>query len=344
MNRRRKAVRYELTMTMSNVDRERPPTFPVEQRSDFRSHYENVAIDALRSMRRHWKLILSTVALAAVLAGLALPLMPRKYSASALVSPSLYSPEQNRLVALASVDATAIVNGEARLITSDAALQAVVRRLKPESPPEGERRSNWLRDLFFPETRVESEMDREIATLRSRVEVTKDPRSYLIAISYTASSPDEAARVVNAIAVEFIRNKWMQRKSSVVTAAEAELVRQLAVNGEKHPKVMQAVDALDAARADLKAFVGSTQDGQALVVPEDGAKLAVPNRTPTSPRGKVVFGLACLSGLLAGAGLALWRDRRGFGPLDQASARPSDLRSLFRRRRPDDSSSHQLQR
>ena len=78
------------------------------------------------------------VALAIVLACLALPLMPRKYLATAFVSPNLYSPEQGRLVALASVDATAIVNGEARLIVSDGALQAVVRRLDPKLLSEGE--------------------------------------------------------------------------------------------------------------------------------------------------------------------------------------------------------------
>jgi uncharacterized protein involved in exopolysaccharide biosynthesis len=324
-------------MTMPNVDRKRPPTFPAEQRADFRSHYESVAIDALRSMRRHWQLILSCVALAIVLACLALPLMPRKYLATAFVSPNLYSPEQGRLVALASVDATAVVNGEARLIVSDAALQAVVRRLNPKqlSEDEGEPRSDWLRNLFFPETRVESQMDRLVATLRSKVEVNKDSRSYLIAISFTASSPDEAVLVVNSVAIEYLRGKWIQRKSSAVSAAEAELARQLAVNGEKHPKVMQAVDALDAARADLKAFMGSTEEGQVLVGLDDGAKLAVPNRTPTGPRGKVVLGLACLAGLLAGAGLAFWRDRRAVEPLE--------LRSLLLRRRPD-GSSRQLQR
>jgi hypothetical protein len=151
-------------------------------------------------------------------------------------------------------------------------------------------------------------------------------------------------RVVNSVAVEYLRDKWMQRKSSAVSAAEAELARQLAVNGEKHPKVMQVVDALEAARADLKAFMGSTEDGQALAVLDDGAKFAVPNRTPTSPRGKVVFGLACLLGLLAGMGVALWRERRALEPLDWASARQFGLRSLSRRRRPDDGSSRQLHR
>jgi uncharacterized protein involved in exopolysaccharide biosynthesis len=321
-------------MSILKVDHERRPTFPAEQRSDFRSHYENVAIRALQSIQRHWQLIASLVVLAIVLACLVLPLIPRKYSATAFVSPNLYSQEQGKAMALASVDATSIVNGEARLILSDAALQAVVRRLRPGRPEqqlEEEQRLGWLRNLFFPETRMESQLDREIATLRNKVDVAKDTRSYLISISFTASSADEAVRVVNTIAVEYLRDKWIQRKYGAVNAAEAELGRQLAVNGDKHPKVLQAADALDAARADLKTFMGSTDDGQALVGPDEGVKFAVPNRTPTSPKGKVVLGVACMLGLLAGVGLAIWRDWRGLAPLE------------FQRRR-SDGSSRKLQR
>jgi len=270
-------------------------------------------------MLRHWRLIVSLVVLAVVMACLALPLMPRRYSATAFVSPNLYAQEQGKTVALVSVDATSIVNGEARLLLSDTALQAVVRRLRPdraEQQLEGEQRLGWLRNLFFPETRVESRLDREIATLRSKVDIAKDTRSYLISISFTASSADQAARVVNAVALEYFRDKWIQRKRSAVSAAEAELARQLAVNGDKHPKVLQAADALDLARVDLKAFVNSSDDGQALVGPDEAVKLAVPNRTPTSPRGTVVLGLACLLGLLAGACLAIWRGRRELEPSD----------------------------
>jgi hypothetical protein len=108
-----------LTMSMLNFDQERRPAFQLqqgpdqlEQRSDFRAHYENLAIRTLLSMQRHWFLIVSLVALAALAALIVIPLMPRKYSATALIVPSLYSQEQGKIAALASVDATSIVNGE----------------------------------------------------------------------------------------------------------------------------------------------------------------------------------------------------------------------------------------
>jgi uncharacterized protein involved in exopolysaccharide biosynthesis len=316
-------------MSMLNADPNRVPA--TEQQADLRPHYETVAIRTLRSIHLHWQLIVSFVVIAIVLACLALPLMPRKYSATAFVSPNLYSQEQGKLAPMASVDATSVVNGEARLILSDAALQAVVRSLGTERPEqqqlETEQRLAWLRTLFFPETRVESPIDREIATLRNKVEVAKDTRSYLISISFTASSADEAARIVNAVAVEYLRDKWIQRKRGAVNAAEGELARQLAVNGEKHPKVVQAADGLDAARADLKAFIASRDDGQVLVGPDEAVKLAVPNRTPTSPKGTVVLGMACMVGLMAGVSLAIWRGRHGLEPFDWT--RQLGLRQLF---------------
>jgi hypothetical protein len=53
----------------------------------------------------------------------------------------------------------------------------------------------------------------------------------------------------------------------------------------------------------------------------EGLKLAVPNHTPTSPKGMVVLGLFWLLGLLAGVGSAVWRDRCGLEPFDLAAAR-----------------------
>jgi capsular polysaccharide biosynthesis protein len=232
----------------------------------------------------------------------------------ALIYPSLYSQEQGKITALASVEAGSLVNSEARLIVSDAILQAVVKRLGLEQLPEASQSLGWFRALFFPETRSSSPFDRQVAMLQNKVEVMKDTRSYLISISFTASSADEAARVVNTIAVEYIRNKYMQRKQDSVTAAESELARQLTVYGDKHPKVLQAADDLDAARAALKSIMAPSKVGQDAVANDESVKLATPNRTPTSPKGFVILGLSFLLSLVASIGLVVWSDRRGLEP------------------------------
>ena len=131
-----------MSMLKVEFDPETRPNFPLEH-SDFRAHYQNVAAHTLLSIRRHWRFIASCVALALVLACIIIPLMPRKYSATALIYPNLYSQDQGKIVALASVDAASIVNGEARLIVSDVILQAVVRRLGLEPAARGDRRA-WV--------------------------------------------------------------------------------------------------------------------------------------------------------------------------------------------------------
>ena len=83
--------------------------------------------------------------------------------------------------------------------------------------------------MFFPETRNHSDFDRQVSMLRNKVEVMKDARSYLISISFSARSPDEAARIVNTIALEYLRDKTIRRRADVVMAAEGELARQMAI-------------------------------------------------------------------------------------------------------------------
>jgi hypothetical protein len=315
-------------MNMVNFDQERRLALQLEQgldqpepRADFRKYYENLAIQTLLSMRRHWFFIVSPVALAALAALIVIPLMPRKYSAVALVVPSLYSQEQGKIVPLASVEAAAIVNGEARLVVSDTILRSAARRLWLEPRPETGSGSGWLRTMFFPETQTESPVDRQLTTLRKKLDVVKDARSYLIAISTTAPSADEAAQIVNTVALEYLREKLVQRRRDAVVAAESELTRQRAIYGEKHPKVLQAVEALDASQNDLKSVMGPDERGRDTLRTDESIRLALPNRTPTSPKGTMILGLALILGLVAGIGLAIWRDRRGDKPIDLASGR-----------------------
>jgi uncharacterized protein involved in exopolysaccharide biosynthesis len=291
------------------------PNFQLEQ-SDLRSHYENVARATLSSIWQHKRLIASIVAAALILAALAIPIMPRKYSAEALVYPNLFVREQGttKVQALASVDAAALINSEARLIRSDAIVRAVVKRLELDRDTSTHSWVAWgldsLKGWLFPEMRNHSPFDRAVATLRNKVSVVNDSRSYLVSISYSASTADEAARVVNAFATEYLRDKAIQSRQDGVTAAEVELGRELAVYGEKHPKVMQAAEGLQAARNSLKAAMSPEDGGQDDVVTGDGVKLAVPNRTPTSPKGFMILGLAFLMSLVGGGSLAVWRDRR----------------------------------
>ena len=293
---------------MLKFDHERRAAFELE-RSDFRAHYENVAVRKLLaillSIRRLWLIVATAVTLALALAFLLLPLLPRKYSATALVYPKLFSSAQEKSVARGSIEATAIVAGEARLMLSDTILQAVVKRLAlapvdAKSSSWAAQGMEWLRFLFLPEAQNHSAFDRTVAMLRSKVTVVPEARSYLIAISFSAPSADEAARVVNTFAIEYLREKSTQSIKDVVTTAEAELARQLAINGEKHPKVLQAAGELSGARAALKAAEHAEGDGRDTIVADEGVTLGAMLQTarPRAPRaftiltGYSILGLA----------------------------------------------------
>jgi uncharacterized protein involved in exopolysaccharide biosynthesis len=208
-----------------------------------------------------------------------------------------------------------MVTGEARLIRSDAILREVAKRLGQDPNTPGSRwwptlPFDWFRAAWLPETRNHSPFDRMVAMLRSQVVVMNDTRSYLISISFTDSSAEEAAQVVNAVVTEYLRDKVKQRRLEKVISAETELRQQQALYGEKHPKTLQAVAELDAERASLEAAMNSQDVDQYEVANDQSVKLAVPNYTPTSPKGFVIFGLSLLSALLIGISLAIWRDRR----------------------------------
>jgi uncharacterized protein involved in exopolysaccharide biosynthesis len=262
-------------------------------------------------------MIVIFVAVGLMLAALAIPLMPRKYMAESLIYPNLFLREQGsgiRVQALASVDASSLISSEARLIHSDAIVRAVVRRLNLDRDLSTNSWTSsgidWIKAWLFPEMRNSSPLDRAASMLRNKVTVTNDTRSYLISISYTTSSAEEATRVVNSFAIEYLRDKALQHRLDAVKAAEAELGRQLAIYGDKHFKVQQAAEGLDGVRAALKASMSPQDGGQDEIVTDEGVKLAVPNRTPTSPKGFVILSLSFLVSLLAGCGLAVWRDRR----------------------------------
>jgi uncharacterized protein involved in exopolysaccharide biosynthesis len=301
---------------------DKPLKFNHEKRTEFlfeRSgyfYYEDFASRILPSIVRHGRLIASCVLLALVFATFITPLLPRKYSSEALIYLDMLSnSDQGKVVPLANVDGVAIVNGEVQLIRSDAILREVARTLEQDPNASGSRSPmmfpfDWFRAAWLPETRNYSPFDRVVAMLRRKIVVMNETRSYLISISYTASSAEEAAKVVNAVVTQYLREKVKQRRLIKVVAAETELRQQLAVYGEKHPKTLQAMAELDAGRASLEAAMKSQDGDQYEVANIQSVKLAVPNHTPTSPKGLAIFGLSILSALLAGIGLAVWHGFR----------------------------------
>jgi uncharacterized protein involved in exopolysaccharide biosynthesis len=310
------------------------------EHSNLRAHYEDVAANTLLSIVRHKLLIASLVIMALVLAGLLIPQLPRKYAAEALVHPDLFSREAGaKSTPLASIEGVSLVASEARLIRADAMVRTVVKRLGLDRDPEFAAPTSpvsqkvhaivkrlgldgdpefaaptspvsqavdrvWA--AILPETQMPSPLERATASVRKKLTVTNDTRSYLISISFTAASPETAAKVANALAVEYLRGKTMQRLADAATAAHREFAQRSAIYGEKHPSVVRAYAELEVARARLEAAANRPDLTESEIVASEGIALAVPNPTPSSPKGLVILGLAFVSALVSGLGLAVW--------------------------------------
>ena len=294
-------------------------TFARLERTDLRTHYENLAGNSLLSIARHRWLIAKLVIAVLVLAALLVSVLPRKYTAVTMVQPQLFSRGGTvNSTPMASIDGAALVASEAHLVQSSAIARAVVKQLGLERSQEfapstslfgGVTRA--IRAAIFPESDLSSQLERATRSVQAKLAVTRNSRSYLISIAFTAASPETAANVANAFALEYLNAKSIQRLSEAVLAATAELAQRSAVYGEKHPSFVRAAADLEAARRRLHAAADRPVGSD--VVAGEGVNLAEPSSAPSSPNGSVILGLAFIGALVFGMGLAVWLDRQNDG-------------------------------
>jgi uncharacterized protein involved in exopolysaccharide biosynthesis len=288
---------------------------------NLREHYEDVVGSTLRSVGRHVRLIAVLLAIALISASLLIWQLPRNYTAEALVQPDLFlHTEDAKRAPLASIEGASLVRSEAHLIGSPAIVRAVVQQTGLDGDPEFAapgwpilQKLDGLRAAILPETAVASPLERAIARVRSRLAVANDTRSYLISVSFTASSPEKAAKVANAFALEYLRVKAVQHLADAVSAAQRELLQRSTIYGERHPSVVQVKAELEAARMRMQAAVARPQAAARELVPTGAITLAEPSTTPSSPNGSVILGLALACAAVSGIGLAIWLDRRDTG-------------------------------
>ncbi len=299
--------------------------------TNLRSHYEEVAVDTLLSIARRKFLIAACVLGAIVLAAWLVSVLPRTYTAQALLYPDVSSLEEGSLESkkgpvIANINANYLVNSEAERIRSQAIAEGVVKSLGLDSNPDfisAPRRSDTLRKLrssFMPETLYGTQFARAVAFLQSQLSVRSDTHNYVIAVGYTATSPELAATIANAVVFQYLRSKNIDRATRKIRAAEDDLEKLSVVYGSGHPKVVQAVAKLANAKRELQIAVGDPAGSDA--ERKYSIVLAKPDTKPSGPAGKMILGVASIFGLIAGVCLAIWLDRRdnGFISSDEVAA------------------------
>ena len=200
-----------------------------------RGYYENLAESALLTIWRRRGLLIAALAISVALAGFALLLLKKEYTAETIVKLDLARREAilareavlaNEQAPAVMLDGASIVQGEAKTIHSRLMARRVIRKLSLDAStahaPSAFSAQNLLAgvltsaQLFLKEigfdagllngsqASAEIDGDRVIRSVMSHLAVETDSRSYLITIRYASNDPNEAARIANAFAEEYL--------------------------------------------------------------------------------------------------------------------------------------------
>ena len=304
---------------VSPISRKLGPVPPQRFQRGLAMFYEAVAFDTLRVLLRNWRLIASFVAAGFLLAVLGIMLVETRYNADAVIQLDFARDDPARKTApSANMDAAILVEGEARLIRSTALARRVVTRLKLDEDPAYAPRSLLSRVLgvLRPGPSVSSKTDLAVRRLARQLRVTNDTRSYLITISIVSHSPEWSAKLANAIAVEYLNDRVIQRLRVTEASARGALADARATYGEKHPSVIQARAQLAAAemRVAEQEKIGSGGDPDELrTAPGQSFLKAEPVWLSAGPNPIAFLGIGLVGSLIAGIGLALLLERRDTG-------------------------------
>jgi uncharacterized protein involved in exopolysaccharide biosynthesis len=246
-------------------------------------HYEDKVLAALATVwRRRWLILLFVIGALAI-AGLLLGVvLPKKFTAETLLRVDAARADNSRPVGPGqgiergvSLDASAVIESEARVIKSRAIARRVVERLGLQREAEAAHPS-WYRslvhaarELAFPrhagELTPSPEQAEAIRTeiaavsLMRNIAVANDIRSYLITISFTSGDPQRSALIANAIADEYLRSRAEAGAAAAKQTSEW-LASQIA---ETRQSLVAAELAVDAFRRST-GYVEIESDGAGL--------------------------------------------------------------------------------
>jgi uncharacterized protein involved in exopolysaccharide biosynthesis len=282
---------------------------------NLRDHYEDLAFDMLRTIWRRKLLIAAIVVAALVLASIALILIEPRYKGEAMIQLKFSREEpvaSTKNESIATVDAAALVDSAARVIRSRATAAAVVARLGLDKEADFAHESALWRAFSMVQTALgfdgarPSPRDLAVNELMRRVTVTSEPRSYLISVATTSKNPDQAAKLANAVALEYLRGQMLQQLADTLDAVERELNQLSLVYGERHPNYIVWRTRLGNLQTRLLALrdMSPTEDAATLVTGQSfvaAEKVTV----PSSPNIILILGLTVGAALAMAIWLAL---------------------------------------
>ncbi len=273
----------------------------------------NGFLETLSTLWRRKNIIAGICAAAIGLALMPKVLLGPQYAATALVQLDLGSQDApGHTPPTTAIDGGTLVETQTSLIESRAMARQVVERLGLDESESQSQIRTLIRNLIghFNSAAGQSRVDVATERLMSNLKITSKPRSYLITVTHTAPTPQQAARVANAVVSEYMHYRAVQTLADRVAFAQRALTDLVGTYGVKHPMVMRAEAnlalersriAAEEEKADLMSDRELAETGK--VVPAQAITIPIGAKTST------ILLLAFLGGLVGGTALVLAIER-----------------------------------
>lgn len=234
------------------------------------------------------------------------------YTATTLIQPYLLRREYAKETAQPPLDDKMIIDGAIQIIGSHPLNRRVAEKLELDREATPSVLTAPFR-VFRSNTAAErsARLDEAARTLASRLFVANARKSHLVEVAYTASTPEQAARIANAVASEYILFHWTGELAKAFARAQAHYVDLAGRYSEQHPKVAAAKVELAGrlaamTEAEKASTVMNPQEllATGLVVPATAVSI------PSNRRTAATLGIALMLGLLLSFGYILYREPR----------------------------------
>lgn len=269
--------------------------------------------------KRKWKVasIAVGVSIALILGRL---LLAPSYTATAIVQaglldrdlleqdPSTTDTDLARLRPPVMTDLSNLESQEARLLASEGLARAAVVRLgldKTEQESKIALALGMIGRVLPVQYTVPGKADLATQKFMLTLEVRNEPRSNLIRISATGESPEEAARMANAVVAEYVHYRKAQMLALRKSRAAALIADLAVVYGENHPTIMRAKETLGRTDAALEAHRVSPPPSDAELAATGYIMPARPDSTPSGLSLNAMIFVSLLIGLIVGVAYVL---------------------------------------
>jgi succinoglycan biosynthesis transport protein ExoP len=178
-------------------------------------------------LRRHWRVILSTVAVVVLLSITYLFSVTPRYTAEALVSiePNRQAMSDDIAQAMNSTSVSARVDGEIEVMRSDGLLLQLIRSQNLVSDPEFgvqfgrmDRFLSWLGMDVTPQGATP--LSSMVEGMRNAIEIRRKGLTYVVSVSVTSEDPAKAQRLANALVDEYIKAQINKKVQLAIAARE----------------------------------------------------------------------------------------------------------------------------